>query len=491
MENNGEAAASVGTELQARTEKLNAMRGTAVPYADRFERTHRLSEAAGLGEGESASICGRIVFKRDFGKFMFMKLQDIEGTFQISVAVNELGAEGYAAVKDTVDIADFVGATGTAYVTRTGERTLRVTELKFLSKSLRPLPEKFHGMQDADLRYRQRYLDLVSNPGARRVFLARSRALSLIRGFLGRNGFMEVETPILQDIASGAAARPFVTRHNAMGKDFFLRIAPELYLKQAIAGGFDRIFEIGKCFRNEGLDASHLQEFTMLEWYAAYWDYRDNLRLTRGLLSELVPAICGSSAIEVDGHLVDFGGDWAEMDYCERLSGLIGDDILLYGDCGELRRRIAMRGVIAEEDMAKAGSVPALIDALYKKAVRPGVIQPTVITNYPACLLPLARRGDKDPRTIDMFQLVACGWELVKAYSELVDPMTQREAFAEQAANKAMGDDESFEPDESFLLAMEHGMPPISGLGLGIDRLLALLLGQSTLRDVVLFPQTR
>lgn len=270
-----------------------------------------------------------------------------------------------------------------------------------------------------------------------------------------------------------------------------MRIAPELYLKQAISGGFDRVFEIGKNFRNEGMDASHLQEFTMLEWYAAYWDYNDNISFTRKLLIGLLDEVYGSRTIEFEGHTIDFDSEWERMDYCQEINNLIQCNILDFTELDALKRIIQKYDLLNQNDLDKASSIPVLIDLLYKKKIRPYIIQPTIIFNYPACLIPLARRSDKDSRIIDMFQLVVCGWELVKAYSELVDPERQRDNFIEQAKNKSNGDEEAFEVDNNFLLAMEHGMPPMSGLGIGIDRLVALLCNQPTLRDVVLFPIMR
>lgn len=479
------------SEYDVRKQKLSQLRQCLIPYADKFERTHTLKEASELNDGDSVAVCGRITFKRSFGKFMFLKLSDISGMLQVSGSTNEIPTELYQVLKSSVDVADFLGVRGVLYHTKTGELTVRILEYKILSKALRTLPEKYHGLSDINLRYRQRYLDLIMNAESRDVFLKRSRTIQFIRNFLNANDFIEIETPILQNVASGAAARPFITKHNALDMDLYLRIAPELYLKQAIAGGFDRVFEIGKNFRNEGMDASHLQEFTMLEWYAAYWDYNDNITFTRKLLLELLDTICGGRQIECDSHVLDFDSEWPQVDYCAEISRLIKSNILDYNSLDDLKVVIKKYALLSDDDIKKASSIPTLIDLLYKQRIRPYIVQPTILYNYPACLIPLARRNDQDNRIIDMFQLVVNGWEIVKAYSELIDPETQRDNFIEQAKNKSSGDEESFEVDNDFLLAMEHGMPPISGLGIGIDRLVALLCNQATLRDVVLFPMMK
>ena len=487
MENN----LYINEEYEIRKNKLKELRGKFVPYADNFKRTVTLSDAYKLVEGDEASICGRILVKRTFGKFMFMKLADLTGSFQVSFSLNDIGEEDYKLLKSHIEIGDFIGVHGSIYRTKTGELTLKVFKYKFLSKALRSLPEKFHGLSNIETRYRQRYLDLISNENVRDVFIKRSKTIQYIRNFLNENDFFEIETPVLQTVASGAAARPFITKHNALDVELYMRIAPELYLKQAIAGGFDRVFEIGKNFRNEGMDASHLQEFTMLEWYVAYWDYKDNINFTRKLFLGLLDEVYGGKIIEFDGNQIDFGAEWQSLDYCDAINNLIGSNILDYTNLNDLKTVIAKNKLLSEADLDKSLSVPSLIDLLYKQRIRPNIIQPTILYNYPACLIPLARRNDKDNRLLDMFQLVVSGWEIVKAYSELVDPETQRENFVEQAKNKNNGDDEAFEVDNDFLLAMEHGMPPMSGLGMGIDRLVAMLCNQPTLRDVVLFPMMR
>ncbi len=478
-------------EVKARREKIMAMKENGlIAYKDKFDRTHTIAEARQLNDGDKCRVCGRVTGRRGFGKLMFLDLYDVYGKIQLELTLNNLGEEKFTEIKKYLDQGDFVGVDGEICHTKVGELTVRAFDFVILTKALRPLPEKFHGVKDDDIRYRQRYLDCISNESTRETLKTRLKAIKFIRDFMDSHGFVEVETPILQGVASGAAAKPFITKHNALNKDFYLRIAPELALKEIIACGFDRVYEIGKNFRNEGMDPSHLQEFTVIEWYAAYWNYEDNIKFSTDLFQGLVQHIKGSLKFEYQGVELDFG-NIRHINYCEELSKLIGSNILDFTDMGNLKSVIKSKHLVDENELESAKSLPATIDLLFKKALRNSLIQPCIVYNYPACLVPLARRNDKDPRVIDMFQFVVNGWEMDKAYSELVDPITQREAFEEQARNRANGDEESFGVDEDFLLAMEHGMPPISGLGIGIDRLIALLTNQETLRDVIFFPMVK
>lgn len=478
-------------EVKARREKIMAMKENGlIAYKDKFDRTHTIAEARQLNDGDKCRVCGRVIGRRGFGKLMFLDLYDVYGKIQLELTLNNLGEEKFTEIKKYLDQGDFVGVDGEICHTKVGELTVRAFDFVILTKALRPLPEKFHGVKDDDIRYRQRYLDCISNESTRETLKTRLKAIKFIRDFMDSHGFVEVETPILQGVASGAAAKPFITKHNALNKDFYLRIAPELALKEIIACGFDRVYEIGKNFRNEGMDPSHLQEFTVIEWYAAYWNYEDNIKFSTDLFQGLVQHIKGSLKFEYQGVELDFG-NIRHINYCEELSKLIGSNILDFTDMENLKSVIKSKHLVDENEFESAKSLPATIDLLFKKALRNSLIQPCIVYNYPACLVPLARRNDKDPRVIDMFQFVVNGWEMDKAYSELVDPITQREAFEEQARNRANGDEESFGVDEDFLLAMEHGMPPISGLGIGIDRLIALLTNQETLRDVIFFPMVK
>jgi lysyl-tRNA synthetase class 2 len=374
-------------------------------------------------------------------------------------------------------------------VTRTGEITIEADEVVFLGKALRPLPEKWHGITDQELCYRQRYLDLIMNEETRDRFLLRSRLVSELRRLLDGNGFLEVETPVLMTKASGALARPFVTHHNSLDMQCFLRIAPETYLKRLIVGGFERVYEFARCFRNEGMDPSHLQDFTMLEYYVAYWSYEENMDFTQRVLSELVERCFGSLEAARLATGIDWGGEWPRIGVGELIERESGIRISDHETADSLRAVVAGAG-LGLEGVEKLGR-GALIDQLYKKVGRRSLVEPTFLVRHPIDLSPLARRNDHDPTVADRFQLVVKGWEIVNAYSELVDPIDQRARLEDQARLKAGGDSEAMEMDEDYLLAMEHGMPPMSGWGMGIDRVVALLTGAENLRDVVFFPLLR
>lgn len=475
-------------ELEARLQKAeNIRQRDGVVWKDKFDRTGTIAQIRELQDGAQVRVPGRVTALRWLGKLMFGRIYDVDGEIQFSMSREELGEDQYKFMKANVDLGDFIGITGELYHTTAGELTIKVSKYEILSKALRPLPEKFHGLTDVETRYRQRYLDIISNPEVRNTMKMRFQMLRLIRDYLNNNGFVEVETPIMQVVASGAAARPFVTHHNALDADFYLRIAPELFLKQTIAAGFDRVYEMGKNFRNEGMDAMHLQEFTMLEWYAAYWDYNDNIDFSWKLIQKILMDLRGTLQIEYQGTKLDFSS-YEKIDYIARMNELLGVDILTFDDTAALKKRLVDNGMFPSEEIQDLHSVPSIVDYVFKRKVRDQIINPAIVYNYPAYMIPLARRNDQDQRRIDIFQLIVCGAELIKAYSELVNPLQQREAFNEQAANKAAGDDEAFDVDEDFLKAMEHGMPPISGLGLGIDRFFSIVSDQPTLRDVILFP---
>lgn len=477
-------------EVDIRANKIKELKEMGInPYAEKFDETHTISQARKLAEGEKVSVAGRITFRRTFGKFMFMQISDIFDKIQVSLSINEIPEDKYKFVKDYIDIGDYIGITGEIYVTQTGEITVRTLEYKLLSKAVNPLPEKYHGLTDIEARYRQRYLDLVSNEESRRVLLGRSRLVSFIRRYLEDHGFLEVETPILQGAVCGASAKPFMTHHNALDKECNLRIAPEVYLKQVVAGGFPRVFEVAKCFRNEGMDASHLQEFTQVEWYASYWNFEDNIKFFSGFIRSIVEYMLGGHTINVNGQDFDISKEFTRVNYAETINSVLGFDVLpLQENLEELKSKVIATGLFDADEIEYLKSAGAVIDYVYKRKVRPEIINPTILFNYPASLVPLARRSDKDSRIIEMFQFLINGEELCKAYSELVDPVIQRETLEDQAKAKANGDDEAMDVDEDFLLAMEHGMPPMSGLGMGIDRLLVMLYNQPSIRDVVLFP---
>ena len=478
---------------QVRRDKLKEIEKVCNPYPDSFKRTHTLKDASKLEDGiTGVSVCGRIMFMRKMGKLSFIRIRDLEGSLQLELKVDEVGEEKYAFFKKMFDSGDFMGATGEMFTTQTGEKTLRVKSFEFLGKALRPLPEKFHGLTDQEMKYRQRYTDLIMNEESRKVFLGRSKFYSFLHRYLGENGFLEVETPILQNAVCGASAKPFFTHHNALDMECNLRIAPETYLKQCIAGGFDRVYELAKCFRNEGMDTEHLQEFTQVEWYVSYWNFEDNIKFYQGFIKNLLLELLGTTTIEYQGHSLDFGKEnWNRINYVEEMNKVFGFEFLDIADPIELKDKIVEKGLFSYEDLEDYKSLSQIIDFCYKKKIREGIMEPTIIYNYPAVMIPLARRNDEDKRRIDVFQVLAAGTELCKAYSELVNPIEQREAFMEQLKAKAQGDDETMDMDESFLMAMEQGMPPISGLGFGIDRLMMLIFNQPSIRDVVLFPQMK
>ncbi|MGH3569440.1 MAG: lysine--tRNA ligase [Pseudonocardia sp.] len=441
----------------------------------------------GAPDGISVSLAGRVVLWRRMGGLIFGHLQDRSGRVQISLSRDELGADVFKEWSRAVKIGDFIGVVGGPYTTRLGERTVAVSELTVLNRTVRALPDKWQGLSNVEARYRRRYLDLLVNADSRERFHTRAKIIQRIRRFLDDNDFLEVETPILQEAASGAAARAFVTRHNALGEDFYLRISPETFLKRVAVGPLDRIYELGRNFRNEGMDASHLQEFTMLEWYAAYWDYRDNMTFVRELILAVLDEVLGTRTIRYDGVKLDFGADWPEVDYRTEIARRTGIDLTVVRDLPTLRERVTGLGLDVEDTVSYAG----LVDLLYKKTVRPQLVQPCFLVHHPVELVPLARRSDEDPTRLDMFQVVVNGWEIVKAYSELVDPVEQRLRLEEQADLREAGDDEAMMMEEDFIEAMEYGMPPMCGLGLGIDRFVALLTDAPTLREVVLFPTMR
>ena len=472
-----------------RREKLEEIKKVCNPYPERYEITHRLHEAINLpDETKDVSVAGRIVFMRKMGKLSFLRIRDLEGSLQVSIKIDLVGEEKYAFFKSMIDVGDFIGVKGEMFTTQTGEKTLRADDFTFLGKALKPLPEKFHGLTDIEDKYRERYVDLISNEESRKVFLGRSKLYSFIHKYLGENGFLQVETPIMQTAVCGAAARPFYTHHNALDMELNLRIAPETYLKQCIAAGYHRVYELAKCFRNEGMDPQHLQEFTQVEWYASYWNFEDNLKFYQEFIRNLLMELVGTTTINYQGVELDFGKDFKRINYVERLREILGFDFLDVTDPQELKEKIVATGLFSMGDLEEYHSLSQIVDFTYKKTIRAGIVEPTVIYNYPALLIPLARRNDNDKRIIDVFQVVAGGTELCKAYSELVDPMVQRQAFEDQLVAKEQGDEETMEVDEGFMGAMEQGMPPISGLGFGIDRLLMIIYDVPSIRDVVLFP---
>jgi lysyl-tRNA synthetase class 2 len=484
---------AVNDQRDVRIEKINLLRQAGVlPFAERFEKTHLLKDAKALPDGtKQVRAAGRVIAVRGFGKLTFCHMLDYSGTMQFALQKNKL-LEKFDLFMKTVDMGDFVGIEGEIITTRTGEKTIDVSSWTFLSKSLRPLPEKFHGLTDQEQVYRKRYLDLITSPEHMDRFKKRLAAIRTIREYLDENEFVEIDTPVLTNKACGALARPFITHNNALDIDVFLRIAPETYLKRAIAGGFERVYEFARCFRNEGVDASHLPDFTLLECYAAYWNYEDNMNFTEQLLKHLINKICGGLTIRYENTDISFDGDWPRISFRDLIFKDCEIDINLFVTKEELLAEIKAKGITFEDDVdVKKAGRGTLVDLLYKKVSRPSLINPVFVIHHPLDLSPLARKNDANPLVVDRFQLVVNGWELVNAYSELVDPLDQAQRFDEQAKARAQGDMDAMEVDNDFLLCMEHGMPPISGWGMGIDRVVALLTNAYNLRDVVLFPLMR
>jgi len=477
-----------------RLKKLAKIRESGVnPYPGRFAKDQSLMEAKALKPKKKVKVAGRIMTFRDMGKLTFAHLQDFSGRMQVVFESKKLGKDAYEFLK-LLDLGDILGVQGEVFITHKGEVSVLVKDYQLLSKALRPLPEKWHGLKDKETAYRQRYLDLISNRETMERFIFRSDFIRALREFYWKEGFYELECPTLASTASGALAKPFVTHHNALDHDFFLRIAIETYQKEATVGGFEKTFEIGKVFRNEGMDPSHLQEFTMCEHYAVYWDYEDNMKFTERMFHQLLKKTMGTETVKIldregNPHDVDFGKLWRKVSLREIILEDSGIDVAKVKTADELRVLTKKKGIIIEG--AEKLGLGNLIDHLYKKVSRPKLIQPTFLTEHPVELSPLSRRNDQNPDIVDRFQLVVSGWEIVNAYSELVDPVDQSKRFEEQSEAKGAGDEDAHGKDEEFVTAMEHGMPPQSGWGMGIDRIVALLTQQDNLKDTVLFPLMR
>lgn len=462
------------------------------PYAAKYDRTHTLAEAKAEPDTQKVSIAGRIVLMRDMGKLTFATLQDHTERLQIAFREEEVGASEYDMLLQTVDLGDFVGIRGERFTTKKGEPTVLVKEWTMLTKALRQPPEKWHGVQDRETAYRQRYLDTMSNRESFERFMFRSAFIRAMREFYWKHDFTEVDIPVLVNSASGALATPFKTHHEALDLDVFLRIALETHQKECLIGGFDRTFSLGPVFRNEGMDPSHLQEFTMCEHYAAYWDFEDNMQFTEQMLSSLLKTTRGSTTVKIrnrEGALIeaDFSGEWPKISLRDIILRDSGIDVEKAESADALRSMIAKKHLSFDVDISALGR-GNLIDQLYKKVSRPLITTPTFIIRHPIDLSPLARKNDDNGSLTDRFQLVVGGWEIVNAYSELVDPVDQSERFIAQAQAKEGGDADAHDKDDEFVAALEYGCPPCSGWGMGIDRIVTLLTQQENLRDVVLFP---
>jgi lysyl-tRNA synthetase class 2 len=481
--------------VRQRYEKLDALRRRGIdPFGHRFPVTHWAGPLhATLGEAPPDALkatgpvrmAGRVMALRHHGRACFAHLMDQTGRLQLYARADELGDE-YRLFTE-LDLGDFIGVTGELFRTRTGELTVAVQRFEFLTKALRPLPEKWHGLRDVETRYRQRYVDLLVNPRVREVFVLRTRLVKAIRAFLDARGFLEVETPMMQPIPGGALARPFKTHHHALGMDLYLRIAPELYLKRLVVGGFERVYEINRSFRNEGVSTQHNPEFTMLEFYQAYADYGDLMALTEELFVELARTLKGTLELTWGPHRVDLTPPWPRLGFFEGLSRALGRPVTPDTPAAELAEAAAARG------LAVAGR--AVRDQLWKELfealVEPSLVQPTFVVDFPVELSPLAKKKREDPRLAERFELFVAQHELANAYSELNDPVDQLERFREQAARLARGEAEAHWLDEDYVRALEYGLPPTAGEGIGIDRLVMFFADQPSIREVILFPHLR
>lgn len=483
---------------EVRLAKLAQVRSEGgVAYPNQFRRTNlagAVRERFGCASAETLEgldetfcLAGRVMRIRDFGKSFFLHLQDETGQLQLYFQRQTLGNEAYASLKRTLDSGDILGAEGRLFRTRTGELTLHVNRCELLAKALRPLPEKFHGLRDIEIRYRKRYLDLIANPSVRETFRKRTEIIRSVRAFFESRGFLEVETPMMHPIAGGAAARPFETYHNALDRKLFLRIAPELYLKRLLVGGFGKVYELNRQFRNEGLSTLHNPEFTMIEFYEAYADHRDFMEMTEELLEELLLKVVGETRIFYQGIEVDFRRPWRRISLEEAVQEACSLSSSTLDDPDALRRHALNHGVSLAEGLSRG----EVLLELFEQRVEPTLVQPTFVTDYPVEVSPLARSQDDRPGYAERFELFVAGRELANGFSELNDPIEQRRRFEQQMAKRRLGDETAHQLDEDFLEALEHGMPPAAGEGIGVDRLVMLLTDSPSIRDVILFPQMR
>ena len=484
-------------EFEVRRQKLSSLREDGFDYPNDFKPTHHARELhATFGEsskpdlqeqGIRVALAGRIVLRRDMGKASFATLSDLGERIQIYVRSDEVGEDEYEQFKHLTDIGDIVAVDGTLMKTNRGELTIQVASFRLLAKSLQPLPEKFHGIADQEFKYRRRYVDLIVNEDSRKVLAVRSQVLSTLRDFFRERGYVEVETPMLHPIPGGASAKPFVTHHNALSRDLYLRIAPELYLKRLVVGGIERVFEINRNFRNEGLSTRHSPEFTMLEFYESYATYKDLIELTQSLLSRVAREATGLESVVYDGVELDFAKPATQITMLDSVARELRTSLDVPLDEGQLRQ-LAEQHEIAVPKSMDAGAV---LNELFEELVQLRLEQPTFVTQYPASVSPLARRNPNNPEFTDRFEMFILGREIANGFSELNDPDDQRDRFLAQAELRRSGDEEAMGFDDDYLTALEYGMPPTAGEGIGIDRLVMLLTDSRSIRDVVLFPQLR
>ena len=486
--------ANVKELMQARNEKLQKIEQYGInPHPERYETTNEIGEARLLEDGtKDISIAGRIMSKRKMGKIAFLDLSDVTGHIQLVMKRDDFPEGEYKKFHEITDIGDFVGVKGEIFTTEAGEKSLEVYSFKFLGKSLRPLPEKYHGLVNQEAIYRERHLDLIMNEETKKKFLLRSKFVRLLREFLDNHGFIEVETPALQNTASGATAKPFIAHHNALDRDVYLRISPELTLKKLIIGGFNNIYEVARDFRNEGMDANHLQDFTMVEGYSAYWNYEDNMKFMKEMITYILGKLYdGNLNIQIGDKTIDFGGEWKIVSFRELILQDCGIDIDKFETAESLLEEIRNQKIELDAENIESLGRGNLIDQLYKKVSRPKLVEPTFLIKHPIDLSPLARSNDENPNLTDRFQLIVNGQEIINGYSELVDAREQERRLIKQSELKAQGDEEAMSIDKEYIRAMEYGMPPISGWGLGVDRFLQFLTSSQNIRDVVLYPLMR
>jgi lysyl-tRNA synthetase class 2 len=483
--------------LQQRRAKLDSFEAAGVnPFANDFRVEHTAEQVLSAHADDDKEtletlektyrVGGRIMARRDFGKAAFLQLQDGSARIQLFVAKNQIGDEAFENFKK-LDIGDIIGVVGSAFRTKTNELSLKASELRLLTKSLLPLPEKWHGLTDVETRYRQRYLDLIVNPEVRDVFRKRSQIINLIRAYMMNNDYLEVETPMLQPVAGGATAKPFVTHHNTLKMDLYLRIAPELYLKRLVVGGFDRVFEINRSFRNEGISIRHNPEFTMMEFYRAYATYADLMKYTEEMISDIAQKVCGSMVIPYGDKNVDLTPPWQRLTMKEAIAKYGNVEMAMLDDREKCLNYAEKLGLDLGSDIGHG----KLLTEIFEEVAEQKLWEPTFITEYPTEVSPLSRKNDKNPEYVDRFELFVVGRELANAFSELNNPLDQKERFLAQLEEKAKGDDEAHAMDADYIRALEYGLPPTAGEGIGIDRLVMLLTNSPSIRDVLLFPQMR
>ncbi|WP_340020694.1 lysine--tRNA ligase [Paenibacillus sp. FSL K6-1096] len=483
--------------LKIRRGKLDELRALGIdPFGKKYDRTAAAGDLLAKYDGQTkeeldelaleVSVAGRIMAKRVMGKASFSHIQDLSGKIQIYVRQDSIPESQYAAFT-ILDLGDIIGVRGTLFKTKTGETSIKVDHLEVLSKSLLPLPEKYHGLKDVELRYRQRYVDLIINPEVQQTFITRSRIIQSMRRYLDSLGYLEVETPTLHSIAGGAAARPFITHHNTLDMQLYMRIAIELHLKRLIVGGLEKVYEIGRVYRNEGVSTRHNPEFTMIELYEAYADYKDIMHLTESLIAHIAQEVLGSQVIEYQGHEVNLSPGWRRVTMVDAVKEVTGVDFGVQMSNEEAHALAKEHRVPVEKHMTYGH----ILNAFFEQFVEETLIQPTFVMGHPVEISPLAKKNDQDPRFTDRFELFIVAREHANAFSELNDPIDQRQRFEAQIQEKEQGNDEAHEMDDDFIRALEYGMPPTGGLGIGVDRLIMLLTNAPSIRDVLLFPHMR